>query len=266
MKKRIGFIGSGNMASAMIAGIINARYSEAVDVFASNRSIGKLLDIKERYGVQIAENNVSVARNCDIIFLSVTPDMYPPVIEEIKDFIREDAIVVLIAAGQTISQNEERFGRKVKMVKAMPNMPVAVGEGLTSFSTNEFMTEEEIEEIKTLFESFGKAELIDESLMDIASAVGGSSPAFVYMFIEALADAAVLYGMPREQAYTVSAQAVLGSAKMVLETGQHPGKLKDDVCSPGGTTIQSVASLEENGLRAAVIHAVRANMNTIGRK
>ncbi|MEN2767591.1 pyrroline-5-carboxylate reductase [Ornithinibacillus xuwenensis] len=264
MKRNIGFIGSGKMAEAIIGGIVSSDFTQPENIFASNRTIPKLLDLQVTYGIQVAESNIDIARKCDIVFLSVTPDKYPAVIDEIKDYVREDVIVVLIAAGQTIAMNVERFNKEeLKMVKAMPNTPVLVGAGLTSISFNQFVTEAEQEEIKQLFESFGKAEIIDEELMDTASAVGGSSPAFVYMFIEALADAAVVNGMPRQQAYNIAAQAVLGSAKMVLDTAIHPGKLKDDVCSPGGSTIQSIASLEENGFRSAIIKAVQANVDKL---
>ncbi|MFS0672069.1 pyrroline-5-carboxylate reductase [Ornithinibacillus sp. 179-J 7C1 HS] len=261
MKRKIGFIGSGNMAEAIIGGILTSEFASPENIYASNRTMPKLLDLKVTYGINIAEDNKEVADRCDIVFLSVTPDKYPFIIEEIKDVVKKDTIIILIAAGQTILQNEERFNKKVKMVKAMPNTPVLVGEGLTTISFNELVTPEEQDEVKKLFESFGKAEIIDEKLMDTASAVGGSSPAFGYMFIEALADAAVVNGMPRDKAYRIAAQALIGSAKMVLETGEHPGKLKDDVCSPGGTTIESVATLEEYGFRSAIIKAVQANIN-----
>ncbi|WP_413377457.1 pyrroline-5-carboxylate reductase [Alkalihalobacillus sp. 1P02AB] len=264
MNKKVGFIGSGNMAKAMIGGLVESKIINPANIFASNRTITKLVELHETYGIQIAESNVEVAKKCDIIILSITPDQYASVIDEIKEDIQEEQIIVLIAGGQSIAANEERFERQVKMAKAMPNTPVLVGEGLTALSFNALMTEEDKQAIITLCESFGKAEVINETLMDTASAVGGSSPAFIYMYIEALADAAVLYGMPREKAYTIAAQAVLGSAKMVLETGEHPAKLKDDVCSPGGTTIQSVAALEESGFRSAVMQAIHANMAKLG--
>lgn len=264
VNRRIGFIGCGNMAKAIIGGMVNSGYASPEEIVASNRSMEKLINIKEMYGIEIADSNAEVAESSHIVFLSVTPDLYPAVIEEIRDVIQDETIIVLIAAGETIAQNEARFQRKVKIVKAMPNTPVEVREGMTSISINQFVTGDEKEDIKALFESFGKAEIIDERLMDIASAVGGSSPAFGYLFIEALADSAALYGMPRDKAYTVAAQALLGSAKMVLETGIHPGQLKDDVCSPGGTTIQSVASLEASGFRSAVIQAVKDNMEKMG--
>lgn len=260
MHRKIGFIGTGNMARAMISGIMKSGYARPDEVIASNRTDAKLLDLQEQFGIEIAGDNRTVAQKSDIIFLSATPDVYPLIIEEIRDVIDEDSIVILIAAGQTIAENESRIGRPVKMVKAMPNTPVDVRAGMISVSINELVTETDMLEIRALFECFGKVEFIDESQMDIASAVGGSSPAFGYVFIEALADSAVLYGMPRQKAYTIAAQALLGAAKMVLETDEHPGKLKDNVCSPGGTTIQSIAALEENGFRSAIMQAVKDNM------
>jgi pyrroline-5-carboxylate reductase len=263
MKKKIGFIGSGNMAEAIIGGMVKAGHLPE-QIVASNRSWDKLQLLEETYGIQTVESNQDIATLCEIVILSVTPDKYPAVIEEIRDSIQDETIVILIAGGQGIAENEARFGRKVKLVKAMPNTPVLVGEGLTSLSFNSFISEEEKQSVVELFNSIGKAEVIEEKLMDTASAVGGSSPAFMYMYIEALADAAVLYGMPREKAYNIAAQAALGAAKMVLETGEHPAKLKDEVCSPNGTTIQSVASLETSGFRDAIIQAVLSNMVKMG--
>lgn len=265
MNMNIGFIGCGNMATAMISGIIHSGYAPFENVYASNRSYQKLIDVKEKFNINITESNVEVAKNCHIIFLSVTPNMYPIVINEIKDEIQEDTIIILIAAGQTIKENETRFHKATKMIKAMPNSPVLVEEGMTAISCNQFITETDKQELHELFESFGKVAFIDENYMDIASAICGSSPAFAYIFMESLADSAVLYGLPRNLAYTFAAQALLGSAKMLLTTGNHPGKLKDDVCSPGGTTIESVAILEDSGFRSAIINAVKANMEKMSK-
>lgn len=186
--------------------------------------------------------------------------MYGTVIEEIRDVIRENTIVILVAVGETIEKNEKRLNRAIKIIKAMPNTPSLVGQGITGIAVNDLVTPEDLEEIKALFECFGRVEFVDESIMDVVTAIGGSSPAFTYMYIEALADGAVMYGMSRKQAYVFAAQAVLGAAKMLLETGMHPGTLKDSVCSPGGTTIESVALLEDKGFRSAVIEAIKANM------
>lgn len=169
----------------------------------------------------------------------------------------EDKIIITIAPGKTLSWLSEQFGKAVKIVRTMPNTPAMVGEGMTAACPNEHMTQEGIARVKEILESFSKVELVPEKLMDVVTAVSGSSPAYVYMFIEAMADAAVSGGMPRAQAYQFAAQAVLGSAKMVIDTGKHPGELKDMVCSPAGTTIGAVRTLEEKGFRSAVIEAMK---------
>lgn len=256
MNKKIGFIGCGNMGQAMIGGIVRSGLVSPEQVYAADPSEQNLTHVQEEYGICITQDNLIPAKKCDIIVLSVKPYLYADVIEEIRDTVKEDVVIVMIAAGQTIVVNEARFGRNIKIVRAMPNTPALVGEGMAALCANSFVTEEEKKDIQEIFESFGKAEFVGESMMDVVAGVSGSSPAYVYMFIEALADGAVLQGMPRQQAYTFAAQAVLGSARMVLETGMHPGALKDMVCSPGGTTIEAVASLEQNGMRAAVIQAV----------
>ena len=167
-------------------------------------------------------------------------------------------IIVTIAPGQTIERLEHLFGKTLKLVRTMPNTPALVGEGITAVCKNKEVTEDELRYICKILEGFGKVEVVDEHLMDVVVSVSGSSPAYVFMFIEAMADAAVADGMPRKQAYEFAAQAVLGSAKMVLETGKHPGELKDMVCSPGGTTIEAVRVLEEKGLRSTIFEAMKA--------
>lgn len=258
MNRKIGFIGCGSMAKAMIGGMVKSGIASPGQIYASNRSMPSLEEMSQAYGIHITQDNLVVASECGMIFLAVKPNVYPEVIDQIKDSVQEHAIVIMIAAGQTIEQNEARFGRNVKLARTMPNTPVLVREGMTAVSCNEHITEEEKREIQVILESFGKAEFVDEALMDVVSGVSGASPAYAYMFMEALADGAVLQGMSRKQAYAFASQAVLGAAKMVLETGIHPGELKDQVCSPGGATIEAVASLEESGLRSAVIKAVAA--------
>ena len=186
------------------------------------------------------------------------PQFYADAIAEIRDCIRDDQLVITIAPGKTLSWLEEQFGKRVKIVRTMPNTPALVGEGMTAACVNQYVTEEEKAYALKILDSFGKVELVPEHLIDAAVAVSGSSPAYVFMFIEAMADAAVAEGMPRTQAYEFAAQAVYGSAKMVLETGKHPGELKDMVCSPAGTTIEAVRILEKKGFRSAVIEAMRA--------
>lgn len=260
MEGTVGFIGCGNIAKAMIGGMVKSQIISPTQIIASNRSRELLEEAKASFGIRTTPDNKIVAKEADILFLTISSKSYPEVIAEIKDFIQDQTIVILIAVGETIEKNEKRFSRPVKLAKAMPNTPALVQEGITGISVNQLVTPEDQEKLRMIFESFGRVVFLDESLMDIVTAIGGSSPAFIYMFIEALADGAVIYGMPREIAYLIASQAVLGAAKMVLESGMHPGTLKDRVCSPGGVTIESVAMLEERGFRSAVIEAVRINM------
>ncbi len=205
---------------------------------------------------EITTDNKLVAKKSDILILAVKPNLYPIVINEIKDLVKDDVIIVTIAAGKSIESTEKSFGRELKLIRTMPNTPALVGEGMTAVCPNKLITDNDINEVSKLLNSFSKVEVVSESLIDAVTSVSGSSPAYVYMFIEAMADAAVLQGMPRDKAYKFAAQTVLGSAKMVLETGMHPGALKDMVCSPGGTTIEAVAELEAKGFRSAVISAM----------
>lgn len=246
------------MGQAMMGGIVKAKIVSSENIMVADLNGKSLSEAAEKYGVKTTTDNNEVAKNSDILVLSVKPNLYPVVIKGIKDDIKQDVVIVTIAAGKSIESTEEAFGRKLKVVRVMPNTPALVGEGMAALCPNEAVTKEETEEIVKIFNSFGESEIVSEKLMDVVTSVSGSSPAYVYMFIEAMADAAVLDGMPRSQAYKFAAQAVLGSAKMVLETGMHPGALKDMVCSPGGTTIEAVATLEEKGFRDAVISAMRS--------
>lgn len=258
MNKKLGFIGSGNMGSAMIGGIIKANIVSKDHIYVSDISKDHLAKVKENYNIQVTTDNTKIARECDIIILAVKPLLYESIIKEIKDIVKEDVLIVVIAAGQSITSVTQMFGKCVKVVRTMPNTPALVGEGMAAISPGNNVTKEEIKQIVCIFDSFGKCELVPEHLMDAVTAVSGSSPAYVYMLIEAMADGAVLEGMSREQAYTFAAQSVLGSAKMVLETKMHPGELKDKVCSPGGTTIAAVKKLEETGFRASIMQGMKA--------
>ena len=257
-EKMIGFIGGGNMASAIFGGLLSSGLSDREHVIASDKSEASVERLKESFGIRACSENTEVSSAADILFLAVKPDVFKLVIPEIRDSLKKEAVVVSIAAGQSIAKVEAAFERPVKLIRVMPNTPALVGASMSALCRNELVTEEELEEVYKLFCSFGEAEVIPEKLMDAVVGISGSSPAYVYMIIEAMADAAVADGMPRAQAYKFAAQAVLGSAKMVLETGKHPGELKDMVCSPGGTTIEAVAVLEKMGLRSAVIEGQRA--------
>lgn len=254
--KRIGFIGAGNMGKAMINGMLK-NHIPSSNIYASGRDLEKLKKLGELLSINIFESNIELVKSCDIIFLGVKPNIYSKVIDEIKDYIDENKIVVSIAPGYSLKELGNMFGKNVKVMRTMPNTPAMVGEGVTAYCIEENISLKEERTIVEILSCFGLVERVEEKEMDAVVATTGSSPAYVYMFIEAMADAAVLGGISRDKAYRLAAQAVLGSAKMVLETGMHPGVLKDMVCSPGGTTIEAVTTLEENGFRNAIIKAMR---------
>ena len=215
--------------------------------------------VTARTKVPHAGSNRECAKAVKYLILAVKPQYFDAVFSEIRDVVTPEQVVISLAPGVTISNITERLGGNVRVARAMPNTPAMLGEGMTGISCGEgSCTEEEKETVRDIFSSCGRVEMVEERLMDAVGCVSGSSPAFVYMFIEALADGGVKYGLPRKTAYAMAAQTVLGSAKMILETGKHPGQLKDEVCSPGGTTIAGVSALEEHGLRNALIKAADA--------
>lgn len=254
----IGFIGCGNMATAIIKGILGKQIFHSDEIIVSDVSETAIARLEQELGIQGSLDNKKTVAESDILVLAVKPQYYASVISEIKDEISSNQIIVTIAPGKTLAWLEECFGRDVKLVRTMPNTPALVGEGMTGVCKNDLVTKEDYDLVFKILESIGKAESIPENLMDVCVSVSGSSPAYVYILIEAMADGAVADGMPRDQAYQFAAQAVLGSAKMVLDTGKHPGELKDMVCSPGGTTIEAVRVLEETGFRSSVIEAMKA--------
>lgn len=253
---KLGFIGTGNMASAILGGIIRNEIFRPEEIIGSDISEAGRERVKNTYGINVTDDNKKAAE-AEVVILSVKPQFYENTIREIRDVIRPEQIVITIAPGKTLSWLAEKFDRHVKIVRTMPNTPALVGEGMTAACANEFVTEDELKYALKILSSFGKVEVVPEHLIDAVVAVSGSSPAYVFMMIEAMADAAVSEGMPRQQAYQFAAQAVYGSAKMVLETGKHPAELKDMVCSPAGTTIEAVRVLEEKGLRSAVMEAMK---------
>ncbi|MCD7724698.1 MAG: pyrroline-5-carboxylate reductase [Clostridiales bacterium] len=255
---KIGFIGLGNMARAIIGGMLRNGMAAAGDIIGSAKTERTRSEVESQLGIGIRESNLAVAEEAEVLVLAVKPQFLQEVIDEIKDGVKPGTLVISIAAGKTLAWLEQAFGREIKLVRCMPNTPALVGEGCTGVCVNGRVSQEETDYSVRLMESFGKASLVPESLMDVVGAVSGSSPAYVFMFIEAMADAAVAAGMPRTQAYEFAAQAVYGSAKLALESGRHPGALKDMVCSPGGTTIEGVRILEEKGMRGAVMDALLA--------
>lgn len=254
---KIGFIGMGNMGTAILEGLLKERRPEDMLFTAAHQE--KMEAVTARTGVPHAASNSQCAAESEYLILAVKPQYFDQVFAEIRESLRPGQIVISLAPGLTIAGLRERLGGNVRVVRAMPNTPALLGEGMTGAAWEEGALQPgEEEEIRAIFTACGRMVRVEERLMDAVGCVSGCSPAFVYMFIEALADGGVKYGLPRKTAYEMAAQAVLGSAKMVLETGKHPGQLKDEVCSPGGTTIAGVSALEEGAFRSCVIRAADA--------
>ena len=230
---KLGFIGTGNMASAIMGGIIKNNVIPAEEIIGADLFAPGRERVQKEYGINVTADNKEVAQKAETIILSVKPQFYESVIADIKDVVTDKQIIITIAPGKTLAWLAEQFGKDVKIVRTMPNTPAMVGEGMTAVCPNEHLTEDEIAYVKSLLESFSRAEIVPERLMDVVTAVSGSSPAYVFMLIEAMADAAVSGGMPRKQAYQFM------------------------VCSPAGTTIEAVRTLEELGFRSSIIEAMK---------
>lgn len=253
--KKVSFIGVGNMGSALAKAACKALGGE--QVAASSRVLAKAEALAREIGCQAYPTNLAAAEGAECIFLCVKPKQVKAVVEEIKDAL-PGKVLVSIAAGVTIAELEAWAGEKVPVLRVMPNTPCAIGQGMTALAGGESVREEHYQAVEDILAQSGRVERIEERLIDAFSAVAGCGPAYVYQFIEALSDGGVAAGLPRQKAIVFAAQMVLGAASMVLETGEHPGALKDAVCSPGGSTIEGVAELERGGMRGAVIDAVLA--------
>ena len=252
--KKIGFIGAGNMGSAIAGGLISSGVLKASDILVTDIDTKKA-DEFAKIGAQVRNSAAEIANEADVVILAVKPQVYGVVLSNLSEYTKP--LYVSIAAGINIDYIKGFFNTPVRVIRVMPNTPALINEGMTVISTAQPATDDDLATVCEIFKSVGLIEVMQESYMNAVVAVSASSPAYVYMMIEAMADAAVLDGIPRETAYRLASQAVLGSAKMVLETGAHPGDLKDKVCSPNGTTIRAVASLEKDGFRSSIIHAMR---------
>lgn len=259
MFKTIGICGAGNMGRAIVKGLVSAGAIEAKHIYIYNIHKEKGQDLADETGAVNVESIEALAKKSQALIMAVKPHIMAGTLDQINSHIHADSVIISIAAGLTIARLAKHLPTAAKIIRVMPNTPSMVNEGMAAITVNDAVTDAEAQAALDVFESFGRAELIEERLIDAVGGLSGSGPAYVYMFIEALADGAVLEGMPRAKAYTFAAQTVLGAAKMVLETGEHPGKLKDDVCSPGGTTIEAVRILENKGFRAAATEAVIAS-------
>ncbi len=253
---KIGFIGSGNMATALAKGFIASGVVRESDLTISDKSADSLKKWEGRE-VVTATDNKKVFDRSDIVIFAVKPNVLPDVLKEVRKSAK-GKLLVSIAAGVTLDTMTEILGKDAKIVRAMPNTPAQVGCGMTVLSLNKNISSEEAETIQKLFEGAGSALILEEKYINAATALHGSSPAYVYMLIDAMADSGVKYGIPKTISLQLAAKAVEGSAKMVLETKKHPSELKDAVCSPGGTTIAAVLELEKTGFCSSVADAIDA--------
>lgn len=252
---KVGFIGCGNMATAIINGItannvVNENDINAYDIF--DGATGKL---KENININICQSEKDVVKSSDIIFLAVKPNVQASVLNKIDGEIK-DKLIISIAAGKTIEFIESNLKCKAKIVRVMPNINAKVGEAISAYCFNDLVNDEDKKNVEKLLNGIGKVLCLDESYFPLFGVLGGCGPAFAYMFIDAMARAGVKNGMKKSDALKISAQTVLGSAKMILESDEHPWQLIDNVCSPGGTTIEGVTSLQSDGFEAAVYNAV----------
>lgn len=257
--KKIGFIGSGNMGEAMISGLIDSGASEPANIMCSDVREDALKEIETRFGVSTSTSNFEVADSADIIILAIKPQIMVPVLQEIKDCLDMSKIIISIAAGVPLAAIEACLNKDLRLIRVMPNVAVSVREGAAAVAAGEHTLQEDIDLAMEIFNSLGKSIFLKENnLMDAITGLSGSGPAYIFMVVDALADAGVKVGLSRPDALLLASQTILGAAKMLIETNEHPGSLKDSVTSPGGTAIAGLHTLEKGGLRTTLINAVEA--------
>jgi pyrroline-5-carboxylate reductase len=258
LNQRIAFIGAGSMTEALVAGMLTAGVTEATCLHATDILPSRRDYMRAQYGIGMGQNNREVAAYGDILILSVEPQDLDEVLIDIRPSLREDCLIVSVAAGYPIARVAAHVNPERPIVRAMPNTPSSILAGVTALSFGIHVSDLHRAVAKTIFEAVGKVVVLDETLMDAVTGLSGSGPAYIYVMIEALADGGVRMGLPRQVAEMLAAQTVLGSARMLLESGEHPGRLKDRITSPAGTTIAGIEQLEARQFRATLMSAVEA--------
>ncbi|MDY7033253.1 MAG: pyrroline-5-carboxylate reductase [Thermodesulfobacteriota bacterium] len=254
--KKIGFIGSGNMAEAIMRGIIEKGVVSAVNIIASDILDDRRKLLSDSFNITTTSDNAELVSQVNIIFLAVKPQIVETVLNDTKSSMDVSQLIVSIAAGITLTQIEGSLPPKSKVIRVMPNTPALIGEGVAAISPGSHATKEDVALVRDIFDAVGKTVITEEKYMDAVTGLSGSGPAYVFLMIEALMDGGVKAGLNRETARTLAVQTFLGSAKMLFETGEHPAKLKDMVTSPGGTTIEGLHALEDGNIRAVIMNAV----------
>lgn len=258
--KKLGFIGGGNMAEAMIKGLLSASFIEAKNIFVSEPSEAKRDTLHAEYKIKVSADNRELVKKCDILILAVKPQIFQEVLVDICSLVDSDKLVISIAAGVPISIIDDALrgdkNKKFSIVRTMPNTPALVQEGVTAIASGKHVNKTDVKIAHRIFEAVGRTVDVEEDQLDAVTGLSGSGPAYIFMLIEALSDAGVKMGLSREVSNTLTIQTVLGSAKLARESGKHPGELKDMVTSPGGTTISGLHALEEGSLRTTLMNAV----------
>jgi len=254
--KQVGILGTGNMGEALIHGLLYGHLCRPEQIFCSDVRAERLKAIREKYGVKSTSHNVEVVKQSDIVILAVKPQIMKFVVEEIAKHLDLSKLIISIAAGVPLDAIEACARKDLKLIRVMSNICVSVREGVSAIAGGKHALKEDLMMAKTIFDSVGKSLFIEEDLLDAVTGLSGSGPAYIFLIIDALADAGVKVGLSRDDALILAPQTVLGAAKMLIETGEHPGKLKDMVTSPGGTAIAGLHTLEEGGLRTTLINAV----------
>jgi len=254
--RQVGLIGTGNMGEALVKGLLHGHVCKPEQIFCSDTRPERLKVIRETYGVKGTSHNAEVVKHSDIIILAVKPQIMKQVISEVAKHLNLSKLIISIAAGVPLDAIESCTRKQLKLIRVMPNICVSVREGASAIAGGKHIDKEDLMIAKIIFDSVGKSLFIEEDLLDAVTGLSGSGPAYIFLIVDALADAGVKVGLSRDDALILASQAVLGAAKMLIETGEHPGKLKDLVTSPGGTAIAGLHTLEEGGLRTTLINAV----------
>lgn len=257
MTRTIGFVGGGNMAEAMIRGLLRGRDFAPGQIAVSGPREERMRELRDAYGIDATIDN-KVPATAEIVVLSVKPQILSRVLDEVAATIRAEALVISIAAGVPVSTIEARLASGTRVIRAMPNTPALVDAAATAIAGGEHVRESDLADAKRIFDAIGLTVILDESQLDAVTGLSGSGPAYVFLILEALSDAGVKVGLSRRTAQLLAAQTLLGSAKMLLETNEHPGRLKDMVTSPGGTAITGLHTLENGGVRTTLMNAVEA--------
>ena len=256
--KTLAFLGGGNMAEALIKGLLRAKMSEPSQIVVTGRRPERLDELQRTYGINVERDNAKAAAQAEVVVLSVKPQAMGDLLEAIAPSIGAHQLVLSVAAGVPIAALERKLGPSSRVVRSMPNTPALVGQGAAAIAAGKHATPADLDIAKAIFDAVGMTVITEEYLLDAVTGLSGSGPAYIFLIIEALSDAGVKVGLPRRTALALAAQTVAGSARLLIETGTHPGQLKDQVTSPGGTAIAGLHTLEAGGLRTTLINAVEA--------